>query len=112
MKVMQEVHESPTTKHHGEKTTRDLLRKTFYWPKLKEDVEHYVHMCVKCERTKLVHKKKFGLYRPLPIPSDPFENVSMDFMTCLPKCEGMDAILVVLHKISKLAKFASTQKTP
>jgi hypothetical protein len=41
------------------------------WPKWgcdKEDVEHYVRICVKCQNIKLVHKKKFGLYRP----SDPF----------------------------------------
>ncbi len=44
--------------HHGDKTTRKLLKKTFYRPKMKEDVEHYIHTCVKCQSTKLVHKKK------------------------------------------------------
>ncbi|CAM6006783.1 unnamed protein product [Sphagnum balticum] len=35
MKVMQEV---PMVGHHGEKTTRELLEKTFYWSEMKEDV--------------------------------------------------------------------------
>jgi hypothetical protein len=37
-KVMQEVHDMPMAGHHGEKTTRELLEKTFYWPEMKEDV--------------------------------------------------------------------------
>lgn len=88
MKVMQEVHDVPMAGHCGEKTTRELLRKTFYWPKMKEDVEHSICMCVKCQSTKSIHKKKLGLYRPLPIPLGPFENVSMDFMTCFLEWEG------------------------
>jgi hypothetical protein len=42
---------------------------------MKDNIEHYVHTCVKCQSSKLVHKKKFKLYKPLPIPSSPFESV-------------------------------------
>jgi hypothetical protein len=34
-KVMQEVHDVSMAKHHGEKTTRELLGKTFYWHEMK-----------------------------------------------------------------------------
>jgi hypothetical protein len=64
---------------------------------------------MKCQSTKSVHKNKFGLHKPLPIPSGPFESVSMDFMTCLLKWEKTDSIFVVVNKFSKLMKFASTQ---
>jgi len=95
-------------RHHGEKITRELLGKTFYWPKMKEVVKHYIRMCIKCQNTKSIYKKKFGLCRPLSLPSGPFENVTMDFMTCLPKWEGMDAIFVVVDRFFKLPKFTST----
>jgi hypothetical protein len=49
------------------------------------------------------------LYKPLPIPSSSFENVSMDFMTCFSEWEGMDAIFVVVDRFSKMIKFALTQ---
>jgi len=62
-----------------------------------------------CQSTKLVHKKKFGLYKPLPVPSSSFESVLVDFMTCFPKWEGTNAILVVVDMFSKLTKFALTQ---
>ncbi len=105
MKVMQKVHDVPMVGHYGEKTKKKLLGKTFYWPKMKEDIEHYVHTCVKCQSTKLVHKNKFGLYTPFAVPLVSFQSVSMEFMTCLPKWERTDAIFVVVDKFSKLAKF-------
>ncbi len=49
------------------------------------------------------------MYRPLPILSEPWESVSMDFMTQLPKCNRMDAILVVVDQFSKLMKMALTK---
>jgi hypothetical protein len=105
MEVMQEVHDMSMAKHHEEKTTTwVILSDMFYWPKMKEDIEvHYVCICVKCQSTKLVCKKKFRLYRPFLILKNPFENILMDFVTCFPKCQGKDAILVVVDRFSKLA---------
>jgi hypothetical protein len=40
MKVMQKEHDVPMAEHSGEKMTRELLGKTFYWLEMKEDVEH------------------------------------------------------------------------
>ncbi len=36
---MQEMHDAPMARHYGEKTTRELCVKTFYWPKVKEGVK-------------------------------------------------------------------------
>ncbi len=83
----------------------------FYWPKMKDDVEHFVRTCVKCQNSKSIYKKKKGLYKPLPISNKPWENVSMDFMMQLPKWNGMDAILVLVDQFSKLAKMAPTKTT-
>jgi len=44
------------------------------------------------------------LYKRLSIPSKPWENVSMEFMTQLLEWNGMDAIFVVVHQFSKLAE--------
>jgi len=71
---------------------------------------HYVHMCMKCQNTKVMHKKKFGLYRPLPILTSLFENVLMDFMTCVPLWQDKDVIFVVVEIFYQLIKFVSTKK--
>ncbi len=59
-----EVHDAPMVGHHGEKITREFLGKTFYWPEMKEDLEHYVRTYVKCQSTKSVHKKSLGCLSP------------------------------------------------
>ncbi len=98
----------PMAGHCGKRITRVAVGKKFYWPKMKQDVEHFVHTCVKCQNTKFIYKKKYGLYRPLPILHKPWESVSMELMTQLPEWNGMDAIFMVVDQFSKLAKMALT----
>jgi hypothetical protein len=78
---MQEEHDVPMIGHNGEKTTRVVVGKNFYWLEMKQDVEHFVCTCVKCQSTKFIYKKKYGLYRPIVIPIKPWEIVSIDSMT-------------------------------
>nr|GEU90614.1 hypothetical protein [Tanacetum cinerariifolium] len=44
---------------------------------------------------KIEKKKSGGFLKPLPPPIGPWESVSMDFITCLPKSEGGGSIIVV-----------------
>jgi translation initiation factor 2 beta subunit (eIF-2beta)/eIF-5 len=60
MKIMQEEHDVPMVKHHGERTTRVAIGKRYYWPKMKQDVEHFMRTYVKCQNTKSIYKKKYG----------------------------------------------------
>jgi len=48
------------------------------------------------------------MLQPIPIPSQPFEVVTMDFIPELPECEGYDNILVIVDKLTKYAMFIPT----
>ena len=45
---------------------------------------------------------------PLEIPNKPFDDISLDLITGLPKSKGKDAILVVMDKLTKCAHFIAT----
>ncbi|XP_027178179.1 uncharacterized protein LOC113777345 [Coffea eugenioides] len=44
---------------------RALLSRSFYWPKMKEDIEAYVKTCHVCQQDKVERKKEPGLLQPL-----------------------------------------------
>ena len=48
---------------------------------------------------------------PLPIPSEPWEVVTMDWITGLPVSAGHNAILVCVDKFSKRPKYIATSTT-
>jgi len=97
--------------HGGAKRTTTFLKKSYYWPNLKEDAKEYVKTCFTCQQNRVVNKKQAGLLRPLPILERPWESVSMDFMVSLPPSRGFDAIMVVVDRFSKMAHFIPTKKS-
>ena len=65
-----------------------------------------------CQRTKATRRKYSGLLHPLPVASERWKSVTMDFITDLPPCQGFDAITVVVDGHTKMAHLiASTKKS-
>ena len=78
---------------------------------MKRDVERICDRCLTYRKAKS-RVKPHGLYTPLPIPSEPWVDISMDFMFGLPRTKrGKDSIFVVVDRFSKMTRFIACHKT-
>jgi hypothetical protein len=76
---LQEAHGGGLIGHFGAKKTEDVLAGHFFWQKMRRDVERFVARCTTCQKAKS-RLNPHGLYMPLPVPSAPWEDISMDFV--------------------------------
>ncbi len=109
-RLIREVHDQPASGHPGYRKTTNLLRKGYYWPKMREMIQQYVRNCGLCSRNKHSREKYNGLLHPLPIPVRPWADISCDFVTGLPECQGYDAIFTVVDRFSKMRHYIPCRK--
>ena len=83
------------------------MKKDFFWDGLKSDIQKFVAECLVCQQNKVETIKTPGLLQPLSIPSQRWEEISMDFITGLPKSEGKNVIMVVVDRLTKYAHFCA-----
>ncbi|XP_022875838.1 uncharacterized protein LOC111394320 [Olea europaea var. sylvestris] len=82
--IMWESHAGELARHFGCDKIIVEVERQFYWPNLKTDVVKIVGTCNTWQRFKQ-KRQNTGLYTPLPVPSCPWQDVSMDFVLELPR---------------------------
>ncbi|KAH9308596.1 hypothetical protein KI387_036507, partial [Taxus chinensis] len=74
---------------------------------LKGDVQKFVAECMVCQQNKGETVRSPSLLQNLSIPSQWWEEVSMDFITGLPKSEGKNVIMVMVDRLTKYYNFCA-----
>ena len=87
--------------------TYHKVKKEFFWDGLKSDIQKFVAECLVFQKNKVETIKTLGPLKPLSIPSQCWEEISMDFITVLPKSKGKSVIMVVVDRITKYAHFCA-----
>ena len=109
--LLQEAHGGGLMGHFGATKTLDVLANHFFWPQMRRDVQRFVSRCTTCQKAKS-HLNPHGLYMPLPVPSIPWADISMDFVLGLPRTKrGRDSVFVVVDRFSKMAHFIPCHKS-
>jgi hypothetical protein len=78
-------HDNPESGHFGALKTAELISRNFYWPALPTSVRQYIAGCEVCHRIKATRHLRYGVNIPIEPPSQPWEGVTMDFVTDLPE---------------------------
>ena len=111
MEILEQCHDSPFAGHPGIQKTFELISRSYWWPSYRRDCTSYVASCELCARAKPERRKPAGLLTPLPIPPRPWFSISMDLITDLPLVGGVDSILVVVDRFTKMSHFIACTKT-
>lgn len=74
------VHRSPTAAHMGSKRTWQRARNSFWWPKMRQEIEEYVAQCEECGKNKHMNHPNSAPANRTSIPGQPLEMVMIDFV--------------------------------
>ncbi|GJR43856.1 putative reverse transcriptase domain-containing protein [Tanacetum coccineum] len=104
--IMHESHKLKYSIHSGSDKMYQDLKKLYWWPNMKAEIATYVSKCITCAKAKAEYQKSSGLLVQPKIPEWKLENITMDFVTKLPKASsGRDMIWVIVDRLTKSAHF-------
>ncbi|GJY41979.1 putative reverse transcriptase domain-containing protein [Tanacetum coccineum] len=104
--IMHESHKSKYSIHPGSDKMYQDLKKLYWWPNMKAKIATYVSKCLTYAKVKIKYQKPSGLLVQPEIPQWKWENITMDFVTKLPKMTaGQDMIWVIVDRLTKSAHF-------
>ncbi|KAL0549558.1 hypothetical protein IC582_014043 [Cucumis melo] len=110
--LLYEAHSSPFSMHPGSTKMYQDLKRVYWWRNMKREVAEFVSRCLVCQQVKAPRQKPAGLLQPLSILEWKWENVSMDFITGLPRTlRGFTVIWVVVDRLTKSAHFVPGKST-
>jgi len=106
--ILKENHNLADMGHPGQHRMLELIKRTYWWPGLKEDIKKYIQGCFKCQQNKVQYQRKAGELHPLEILEGPWQEISIDIIGPLPKSNGMDAIVVIVDQFTKMIRLKAT----
>jgi len=98
--------------HVGTGKMIELVRRLYYWPRMRLSISDYVRGCKTCQQNKSRTHKEYGRLRTLELPTRRWGDINIDFIVALPRSRGgFDSIMVVIDRLSKRAHFIPTKTT-
>jgi len=114
--VIRAFHESLAGGHQGRERTLERIQRYYDWPACRSNVAEFLRNCLTCARTKARLHRPYGLLAALPVPTRPWQDITLDFITGLPPSvdprsgKTCNAALVIVDKFSKYALYVATHK--
>ncbi|KAK3083019.1 hypothetical protein FSP39_011806 [Pinctada imbricata] len=99
--ILQYFHDLPSGGHLGAEKTLSRVRNSFYWPRMKKEVEEYCKHCDACSSRKPSRSSNRAPMRQYNL-GEPMERVTVDILGPLPSTtKGNKYILVLCDSFTK-----------
>jgi hypothetical protein len=98
---MQETHNLALAGYPGRDTMYAILVRQFYWPRITNNVRHFVWNYYLYGSNKVWCEQKHGLLKPLPIPKQKWQEILIDFVIKLPLSKGCKNMAVITNHLGK-----------
>nr|GEW98828.1 hypothetical protein [Tanacetum cinerariifolium] len=109
--IMHESHKSKYYVHPGSDKMYQDMKLLSLWSNMKADIATYVSKGLTCLRVKSEHQRPSGLLVQPEIPQWKWDNITMDFVTKLPRTQGgNDTMWVVVDRLTKSTHFLSMKE--
>jgi transposase InsO family protein len=108
--IIRQHHDDPVHGHPGIARTMELIQRNYQFKNMKDKIASYIKKCADCQKNKHSTHAQYGESQPMELPSEPWTDISMDFVTGLPLSEDpatgllYDSILVMVDRFSKYAE--------
>ncbi|GJT39061.1 putative reverse transcriptase domain-containing protein [Tanacetum coccineum] len=110
--IMHESHKLKYSIHPGSDKMYQDMKKLYWWPNMKANIATYVSKCLTYAKVNSEHQRPSGLLVKHKILEWKWDNITMDFVTKLPKSsQGYDTIWVIVDRLTKSAIFVPMRET-
>ena len=95
--VLQYNHDHILARHYGQNKTLELICHRYFWSSLHANVQQFCKFCVTYMQSKLQCYKLYRSLKQLPIPEQPWNSISMDFIKKLLLFFKFNTILIIVN---------------
>lgn len=86
--IFHELHDSAVGGHSKFFRAYKRVARLVYWEGMRRKIQEYVQVCDLCQRNKYETLSPGGLLQSLPVPTQVWNDISMDFIGGLPNSQG------------------------
>lgn len=99
--LVQNIHDASTFGHPGKDSTLAQVARNYFWPGISKTVKQFCKNCNICGRSSIWRHQKQGRLKPLPVPDQFHQELSIEFMVDLPNSNGLTNIMVITDRLLK-----------
>ncbi|GJY23559.1 putative nucleotidyltransferase, ribonuclease H, partial [Tanacetum coccineum] len=98
LQIIKELHDEG---HAGRDRTLQLVQASYFCPTMRKEVDRYVKGC-RVYQVSRGTATNAGLYMPLPVPLQPWVDISMDFVLGLPRTQRVNVAQLFFRDVYRL----------